>query len=612
MNTVSVRAVDPKWLEPLRAERQAGTLRDVDVHLARHLLALADGPLTANVALAIARLSRAQGDGDICLDLSTQAIWRAELLASGLASLAPAGDSPAGAMKITPAISPAPFSGSSSGVSRTITPLVIDAGHRLYLRKYFVFEQQVANDLLARAVDAPLADAATLAHALDGQFGGSGSDARQRAAADTALQRRLAVITGGPGTGKTTTVTRILAAMLSLPTENGGPLRIRLAAPTGKAAARLGESIRAAKAKLLAAGGDADAVARIPEDAQTLHRLLGTRPDTRKPRHGADNPLPLDVLVIDEASMIDLPLMARTLAALPPAARLVLLGDSHQLASVEAGAVLGDICHGIGADGSRSPLKRSLAQLLTSHRFRDDSGIGALARAINAGDSDGAMAIAASDPAIALHGTSANAGGDTLAAAAIDAWQPALMAPDVITAARGFDRFRVLCALRDGPRGVSAINARIEQALADAGLIAADQQRGTFYRGRPLLVTENDYGISLFNGDIGLVWPDDDGVLRACFVAADGSVRRLPLARLPAHETCYAMTVHKSQGSEFDRVALVLPDADSPVLGRELVYTGITRAKTSVAIWSPREVLATAIGRRVERSSGLRDALWGA
>lgn len=309
--------------------------------------------------------------------------------------------------------------------------------------------------------------------------------------------------------------------------------------------------------------------------------------------------------------MIDLPLMARVLAALPATARLVLLGDSHQLASVEAGAVLGDICHGIDASASRSPLKRSLAQLLTSHRFRDDRGIGALARAVNAGDSAGAFAIAGSDPAVTLHIAAHTADDGALAAAAIDAWRPALTAPDVVAAARGFDGFRVLCALRDGPRGVLAVNARIEQALADAGLIDAEPRRETFYRGRPLLVTENDYGISLFNGDIGLVWPDDDGVLRACFVAADGSVRRLPLARLPAHETCYAMTVHKSQGSEFDRVALVLPDSDSPVLGRELVYTGITRAKSSVAIWSPREVLATAIGRRVERSSGLRDALWG-
>lgn len=584
MSTVAGQPYDPRLPDVLRTARAAGTLRDVDLHLARHLLALAPGPVSDAIAMAIAQLSRAQGDGDICLDLSTQPGWRADLLASGLAARARDGQPDADA-----------------------TPLVLDAGHRLYLRKYFVFEQQVARDLLARAVESPLADAAAIERALDAQFPAAGHDPRQRAAAQIALRRRLAVITGGPGTGKTTTVTRILAAMLDIGA--AAHPRIRLAAPTGKAAARLGESIRTAKAKLLAAGGDAAAIARIPEDAQTLHRLLGTRPDTRKPRHGADNPLALDVLVIDEASMIDLPLMARTLAALPTTARLVLLGDSHQLASVEAGAVLGDICHGLDLANSASPLAPGLAQLLTSHRFRDDSGIGALARAVNAGDSARALAIGDSDAAIALH-----AGDDSeLAGVAITAWRDALTAPDIVTAARRFDGFRVLCALRDGPRGVAAVNARIEQVLADAGLIDSTTQRdgNRFYRGRPLLVTENDYGIALFNGDVGLVWPDEDGVLRACFVDADGGVRRLPLARLPAHETCYAMTVHKSQGSEFGQVVLVLPETDSPVLTRELVYTGITRAKSAVTVWAPPALLATAIARQVQRSSGLRDALWG-
>ncbi|MFZ5724424.1 MAG: exodeoxyribonuclease V subunit alpha [Pseudomonadota bacterium] len=572
------RDTDPEWLAPLRAARAAGELRDVDVHLARHLLALADGPAGTGVAQTIARLSRAQGDGDICLDLAAREDRRAELLASGLAALPAAAGT---------------------------TPLVLDAGHRLYLRKYFVFEQQVAQDLLARAVDAPLAGDDAVEDALDARVAAGDVDPQQRAAARIALRRRLAVITGGPGTGKTTTVARILAAMLAV--DAVAPSRIRLAAPTGKAAARLGESIRTAKARLLAAGGNASLIERIPEQAQTLHRLLGIRPDTRRPRHGRDHPLPLDVLVIDEASMIDLPSMARTLAALPPTARLVLLGDAHQLASVEAGAVLGDICHGLDA-GSTSPLAASLAQLVTSHRFRDDSGIGALARAVKDGDSVRTLAVADTDPSVSLQASSTP---DDLAATAINAWRDTFTATDVVTAAARFDRFRILCALREGPAGVRTVNAGIEQALADAGLIASDATAATFYRGRPLLVTENDYGIALFNGDVGLVWPDDDGVLRACFVAADGSVRRLPLARLPAHETCYAMTVHKSQGSEFDHVALVLPGTDSPVLGRELVYTGVTRAKSSVTIQASREVLTMAVERRIRRSSGLRDALWG-
>lgn len=577
MNRPTVaHAIDPRILEPLRTERAAGNLRDVDLHLARHLLPLATGTVNSDVALTIARLSRAQADGDICLDLATQDERRRELLACGLA--------------VTPE-SPLP------------TPLVIDRGHRLYLRKYFVFEQQVAAGLLQRATGAPLADAAAIEQTLQTVFAGADADPQQRAAVRMALERQLAVITGGPGTGKTTTVTRLLAAMLALDATQ--TLRIRLAAPTGKAAARLGESIRSAKTALHAATGNTALINRIPEDAQTLHRLLGTRPDTRRPRHTADNPLPLDILVIDEASMIDLPLMARVLAALPPQARLVLLGDSNQLASVEAGAMLGDLCAGIDtAAAATAPIATGIVRLRTSHRFHDDGGIGALARAVNAGDVDEAIAVCTRDAALSL-----NESNEAMTGEAVAAWRACIAHEDVGDAMRTFNAFRVLCALRDGPQGVSGVNARVERALAQAGLIDPRQR---FYRGRPLLITENDYGLQLFNGDTGLVWPDADGVLRACFVAVDGSVRRIATARLPAHETCYAMTVHKAQGSEFERVLLLLPDNDSPVLGRELVYTGITRARTAVAIHAPRAVLAAAIGRRVTRSSGLRDALWGA
>lgn len=588
-------------MDILRPARTAGALRDVDFHLARHLVALAREP-SAPLALAIATLSRAQGDGDICIDLGrlanqpllgddacafagitapALADWRTALAASGL--LSQATDDP--------------------GQAHDGFPLVLDAADRLYFTKYFHFEQRIAVALRKRSETAPLADDAAIDAALAVHFPGAagiGHDPHQRAAARLALSRRLAVITGGPGTGKTTTVAKILAAMLAL--AGDAVPRIRLAAPTGKAAARLGESIRGAKARLLAEGIPASLVARIPEEASTLHRLIGTRPDTRRPRHHAGNPLALDTLVIDEASMIDVPLMARVVEALPTQARLVLLGDRDQLASVEAGAVLGDICAGArtAADGG------SVATLVTSHRFRDDSGIGALARAINAGDPPATLAALGADGATALvSGTPAQLI-DALVARAVVAWRTCLESTNVLEANRHFSAFRVLCALRDGAFGVNGLNARIENGLADAGLI---NPRDRFYRGRPLLVTANDYGIQLFNGDIGLAWPGDDGRLRACFVAADGTLRSFPLNRLPAHETAFAMTVHKSQGSEFDEVAMVLPDRDSPVLTRELVYTGVTRARQKAVIYGDAALLAGAVQRQVVRTSGLRDAL---
>lgn len=305
--------------------------------------------------------------------------------------------------------------------------------------------------------------------------------------------------------------------------------------------------------------------------------------------------------------MIDLPLLSRLVAAVPPDAQLVLLGDRDQLASVEAGSVLGDLCNRGEVSARARPIARSIAVLTTSHRFAADSGIGALARAANAGDVESAFATLAAHDDVAQQDIATTALASAVAAEVERHLGAYRHAADPVTAIRRFNAFRFLCALRDGPFGVDHINRLVERALVQRELIDLRQRH---YDGRPLLVIQNDYGVRLFNGDTGLVLRDDDGVLRAFFLQGDGTLRRIALNRLPAHETCYAMTVHKSQGSEFDRVALVLPDTDSPVLGRELVYTGITRAKTSVAIWSPRAVLATAIARRVERSSGLRDALW--
>ncbi|TXG87734.1 MAG: exodeoxyribonuclease V subunit alpha [Zoogloea sp.] len=553
------------------------------------------------------------------------------------------------------------------------TPLVC-VGRRVYLRRYWQYEVAVRAAIEARL--AGLAErqaslpAAALAGALDALFPPSARVAGpdwQKLACAMAARSAFAIVTGGPGTGKTTTVVRLLAVLqaLALADSPARPLRIRLAAPTGKAAARLNESIAGAVARLdLAALPDGERVrAAIPVEVTTLHRLLGSRPDTRHFRHHAGNPLGVDVLVVDEASMVDLEMMAAVLAALPPEARLVLLGDKDQLASVEAGAVLGELCRRAAeghytpdtvawlagvtgeqvpaglVDAAGTPLDQAVAMLRHSHRFSSTSGIGRLAAAVNGGEAGAAEAVfaglhadlarvevdarAAAGEAdfrrLVVDGTpSAGREGyrhylETLrntrpAAAAdragIDAW-----AAGVLTA---HGRFQLLCALRRGPWGVEGLNPRIAGWLREAGLIGADEG---WYEGRPVLVTRNDYGLGLMNGDMGitLALPLADGgsQLRVAFPSGDGrnGIKWVLPSRLQAVETVFALTVHKSQGSEFTHAALALPDSLNPILTRELVYTGITRARSGFTLVdvSGSRVLEQAVARRVLRLSGLLD-----
>jgi len=570
---------------------------------------------------------------------------------------------------------------------------------RLYLRRCWQYEQDINAALRLRLGEAERhgPDPDTLRPTLDALFprrtqasasvSGTQPD-WQKIACATAARSPLAIITGGPGTGKTTTVVRLLALLQAdaLAQDPARPLRIRLAAPTGKAAARLSESIAGAVQSLDLAGITAGEAVRaaVPTQVSTLHRLLGSRPGTRRFRHHAGQRLALDVLVVDEASMIDLETMAALLDALPPGARLVLLGDKDQLASVEAGAVLADLCARAGQghyrpstrdwvlratgetlpperlDAAGGELDQCVVMLRHSHRFAAGSAIGKLATAVNAGDRAAAAQVweqaqAAGDGsvlkltgascmrefrAVVLHGgpqaTRGGAAGAAMqdAAAAVSGGYAAYL--DLLRATRpaiganadqwdewaravlrAHGKFQVLTTLRAGEWGVEGLNRRITALLRAEGMLDGTDH---WYAGRPVLVTRNDYALGLMNGDIGMTL-DLPGTtpgtrtLRVAFLASDGSgrIKWILPSRLQAVETVFALTVHKSQGSEFDHAVLVLPEAPSAILTRELLYTGITRARSRLTLLSPGgdDVLDQGIVRRTHRASGLLVSVTG-
>ncbi|WP_300669701.1 exodeoxyribonuclease V subunit alpha [Desulfoluna sp.] len=502
--------------------------------------------------------------------------------------------------------------------------LVLDDRGRLYLRRYYRFQQEVALYMAGecRLSDLPEAEMSALQEGLNRYFPALAEDGmdRQKLAAAVALLHRFCVISGGPGTGKTTTVTKILSLLVEQHQRRfSGTPTIALVAPTGKAAARLMESMAGALKRL----DLKDAVRNaLPREAATIHRILGKLGRGRRELFRHREPLPYDIIVVDEASMVDLPLMGRLVRALSPSTRLILMGDRNQLASVEAGSVMGDLCHGkkgdrvspelgrmllkitgrsLPTDPQLPPLADAVTTLTKSYRFGACPGIGQAADAANRGDVQALSRIA--DPGFLLAGPAL---GDSPMA-----WLEARVRHHLAGYARltdphdmlaAIDRFRILCAVRKGPMGVLRINQWVERCI---GLAGAD----LWYRGRPVMVTENDYTLGLFNGDTGIT-VKTGGELAVAFPDTEGGLRHIHCARLPSVETVFAMTVHKSQGSEFNHVTLLLPDSDAPVLTRELIYTGITRAREEVAVWSAPEILERALSRRTHRASGLREKLW--
>jgi exodeoxyribonuclease V alpha subunit len=588
---------------PLVAFNEAGILAAADVHVAQRLAELA-GKTDETVVLAAALAVRAPRLGHVFVDLSriheTVTVESDEPV--DLASL-PWPEPTAWVERV-----------GASALVGPDRPLRL-SGSALYLDRYWREEEQVARDLLRLAEPAA---------------------ADQRHAAAAAVLRRLAVVAGGPGTGKTTTVARIVA-LLEEQAGDSPPL-VALAAPTGKAAARLQEAVHEEAAQL-----DVDEVVKerlLRLEASTLHRLLGFKPGSHSRfRHDRGNRLPYDVVIVDETSMVSLSLMARLVEAVRPEARLILVGDPGQLTSIEAGAVLGDIvgpaaqglrmsaptrqaveqASGVAVEASEPPdgvsVGDGVAVLRRIHRF--GSGIQRLAEAIRVGDADAAVGALSTEVDDLLWLPVDAAASE--AALLVDPIRERAIANGkaVIEEARGGDAlaalarlasFRVLCAHRRGPYGVSTWMPRIESWLA--GSVAGFAADGAWYVGRPLLVTENDHAIRLYNGDTGVVVTSETTGRPAAAFERQGGIVTFSPSRLAAVETVYAMTIHKSQGSQFGTAAVVLPDPSSPILTRELLYTAVTRARTQLVLAGTEEAIRAAVSRPIARASGLRDRLW--
>ena len=603
-----------------------GFLSDIDVHFAKFISDFSVDR-DADLFLAAGLVSHATGKGDTCLSLETVA--GKQLIDRQV--VCPQLEVWLEKLKTSPAV----------GSPGDIRPLILDTSHRLYLYRYWEYEDTIARSI-KRRIENPIhgLDHQHLKKILDRLFPKTEQQEVdwQKIAGAVACLKHFCVITGGPGSGKTFTVTKILALLLELLA--GQRLQIFLAAPTGKAAARLKAALELATDQM-----DCDAAIKnaLPSEVFTIHRMLKPIKGSPYFRHNSENPLMADIVVVDEASMVDLALMAKLLRAIPEKARLIFIGDKDQLASVEAGSVLGDICdrdvmHGFSAPfkkriqkltseniepvvqtaDAKSGLQDSIVVLHKSYRFATGSGIGALSRAVNRGDADAALGILGDVAEKSLSWQHLKSDAylvEALSEQIVSAYQPYLATRDPAEALHRLERFKILCALNIGPLGVHAVNRLAEQVLSRHNLIQPDTRgENSWYAGRPVLITRNHYALGLFNGDIGVTLPPagtKDREWVVFFRANDGGIRRFLPHQLPEHETVYAMTVHKSQGSEFDDVLLILPNKDVPMLTRELVYTALTRARRKITIWGTPAILRSALTRKIQRTSGLRDALWG-
>ena len=600
---------------------EVGLIREAEVQAAGAVSGVLPGT-SEEVLLAVALGVRALQMGHVCLDLDHVAdtIGSEQDDIAGLSW--PDRDAWATALRASDAVAERdPQTGRDRGAttSGNIRPLVFD-GRRVYLERYWRFERHVGDTLLALSGTSsgggPPADPgpgpAAVESALDTVFGTDepGEQDLQRMGARTALTSRLTVLAGGPGTGKTHTIARTLAAAHHLAIDAGATLDVALAAPTGKAAARMTEAVHQAVDR---AGFPDELAGPLREtEASTIHRLLGYR-DGMNFRHDASNPLPHDFVVIDETSMVALPLMARLLDALRPGARLLLVGDPHQLASVEAGAVLGDIVGPLArgdSPDSEGPIAHNVVVLERVHRFGEDSAIAELSHAVRSGDSDRAVEVLEdSDNSEVEWIRPGQPALDELRSLVLDS------AAEVVTAAMNGDasaaleragELKVLCGTRFGPLGSHAWRDHIEARLP--GLVPGLRTERRWYVGRPVIVTANDYIARVFNGDTGVV-VDRDGVPAVTMATTEG-VRSLVPSQLASTDTWWSMTIHKSQGSEFDHVVVSLPEATSRVLTNELLYTGITRGKKRVTVVATEDALRAAIERPVARASGLGTRLW--
>lgn len=593
--------------------------RPLDVHFARMLATPAEPALM----LASARLSADAGTGHVCLPLTL--LTPEHLFNGSFLSLAQRAWQQAGSLLPEEWQQLLLASLAVSDGTRP-TPLVLD-NQRLYLQRMWRRECVVAQFFSQPRLPVG-GDEARVAAILNHYFPGNVADIDwQKIAAAVAITHPVVLISGGPGTGKTSIVAKLLAALLML--GDGGRLRMVMAAPTGKAAARLSESLSLEMQRL---GLSEEQKQLLPREAITLHRLLRVPPHSQRMHYHSGNLLHLDILIIDEASMIDLQMMANIIAALPPQARMILLGDRHQLSSVEAGAVLGDIYQ--FAEAGYSSVRRAELERLTgftlpsggsgiadsscllhkSYRFEQNFGLGKLASAIKDGATTKALTLLHTGVVKEINYTQLRNTTDYqhMLDDCVEGYKAYLLqvinneAPATILDT--FNRFRLLCALREGPFGVAGLNSRIEQALSRAGFFLSENV-GCNYIGRPVMIVINAPSLGLYNGDIGILLANAAQEQRVYFPLPNSTIKAVPLSRLPEHETAFAMTIHKSQGSEFEHIALVLPNQILPVLTRELLYTAVTRARTHLSVYTTDEVLRYAIATKTQRRSGLINRL---